>query len=188
MAVAIRLRGASAQCSALQFEGHDNGLGFLMWMHRIETVFLAPKGLKDGKKRAHPRFHSGDVFHELKNLSETSVGAALNRSREENADRYAAELAQFLFIHKGRPAPDMFLTLRALGDNETAQPRLRPFATTRPWPVVGNTGFECTAYEPGRKSKQRRRRGRAVDVPWRPSAPQVLAAPRHPRGDVLGAV
>ena len=153
----VYARGASEQCSALAFLGHDQGLGFFYWMHAIDVVFAAP-----WPYRGRALFDGGDIFVEAQNLSGTRIRAALNRSGETAALRRA--ISRFLFFHNPHPALEMFLFLKRIRDDE------RDVASVvEGSPRISNVGYNCTEYS-------RRRDVRAAG-PWVPFGVSDCAAP-----------
>jgi hypothetical protein len=133
-------RGASAQCDALGFDGHDEGIGFFYWMHAIPTVLLAPWAY-----RGRALFDAGDIFREEHNLSEAAVRGALDGNDTEPV---RAALSRFLFFHNALHPPDMFRLLRRVGDDELD---VAP-AAAEASPVIRAPGFECTAYAARRRN------------------------------------
>ncbi|KAH8058953.1 hypothetical protein JL722_5496 [Aureococcus anophagefferens] len=129
----IYKRGASAQCDALGFDGHDEGIGFFYWMHAIPTVLLAPWA-----HRGRVLFDAGDIFREEHNLSGAAVRGALDGNDTEPV---RAALSRFLFFHNALHPPDMFRLLRRVGDDELD---VAP-AAAEASPVIRAPGFECTA-------------------------------------------
>ena len=89
----VLLRGASAQCAALGYEGHDNGRGFFYWMHGIDSVYLVPRGARVMILTVphYEEFDHSVLFHADKEVSWARALGLWERGVRDEAARKRAE-------------------------------------------------------------------------------------------------